>query len=148
MPELTTLEEKLASVLFVVLALAGCGGAPEESAPEPTLPAPVAVGLAERADGVADLLAAGDTCAAAAEADELLDETIRAVRAGDVPPELQEELVTGANELVHRIECTPAQTETEPDDDDDDDGEGDDDDGNRGNGGNGGGYGGGGSGRG
>jgi hypothetical protein len=136
MPESTTLEEKLASVLFVVLALAGCGGAPDESAPEPTLPAPVAVVLAERADGVADLLAAGDTCAAAAEADDLLDETIRAVRAGDIPPELQEELVTGANELVHRIECTPAQTESEPDDDDDDDeGEGDDDDGNRGNGG-------------
>jgi hypothetical protein len=93
------------------------------------LPAPVADDLAARADTVADRLADGDPCAAAAEADELVHATVQAVQAGLVPPELQEELLAGAQELLHGIECTlpeppaepPPPTETDDDDDDDDD---------------------------
>ena len=65
-------------------------------------------------DDIAELLDAGDVCGAAVRADELLDETVRAVNAGDVPPALQEPLTARANELVNAVNCPPpVETEAE-----------------------------------
>lgn len=114
---------------------AGCGAAPEQEAAPPALPAPLADDLAGRADAVAAHLAAGAPCAAAGEADDLVHATVAAIQAGQVPPQLQEELLAGAQELLHRIECLPAASPppAEPHDDGDDDrdddrGEDDDED--------------------
>jgi hypothetical protein len=92
----------------VVAIAAGCGGATDEGA-EPTLPAPLAEQLAVRADAVGDRIAAGDPCAAAAEADDLLHATVRAVREGQVPAALQDELVTATQQLLQRIDCPVAE---------------------------------------
>lgn len=85
-----------------------------------------------------DLLAAGDACAAAAEADDLVHRTMEAVQAGQVPPPLQEDLLAASQELLHGIECVPqepAPPAEEPppadpgeDEDDEDDDDDDDDD--------------------
>jgi hypothetical protein len=108
------------AVLAAVLA-AGCGGAGETGPSEQALPAPVAEGLAGRADEVAARLATGDACAAAGEADDLLHEAVQAVNDGRVPSPLQEELLASANELVESIECVPAEPAGPPRADDDDD---------------------------
>jgi hypothetical protein len=94
------------AALLLVLAAAGCGATPQEEE-QPALPAELAEALAARADGVAERLAAGDQCAAAAEADELVHETRAAVEARRVPVQLEAELLTGAQELAARIECPP-----------------------------------------
>ena len=108
----------------------GCGGAPEAEETAPVLPAPVADDLAGRADAVAAHLAAGDACAAAGEADDLVHATVAAIQAGDVPPPLQEELLAGAQSLLHGIDCqvsapapapAPAPEDDEGDDDEDED---------------------------
>lgn len=54
---------------------------------------------------MADALARGDRCAAAHEADRLLDQAIATVEA--VPPRFREELLSTANELVNAINCPP-----------------------------------------
>jgi hypothetical protein len=89
------------------------------------LPAALAQNLAERSDEVADTLAAGDDCGAAAQADDLRGAVVAAINDGRVPPPLQEELSGAANALVSRIECVeappppppPATTAEEEDDD-------------------------------
>jgi hypothetical protein len=64
---------------------------------------------------VADLLARGQRCEAAHEADRLLDQARKVV--GAVPPRFQEELVSAANELVNEINCPPPQPVAEEDED-------------------------------
>jgi hypothetical protein len=89
----------------------------------------VAADLAERSDEVAETLAAGDECGAAAQAADLRGAVVDAINAGDVPPRLQEELTGAANDLASRIECVepppppppPATTAEEEDDEDDED---------------------------
>jgi hypothetical protein len=66
---------------------------------------------------VADLLARGERCEAAHEADRLLDQAGRVV--GSVPPRFQEELLSAANELVNAINCPPPQPVAEEDADED-----------------------------
>jgi hypothetical protein len=70
------------------------------------LPRPVAEQLAAQSESVADALAAGDTEAAAAEAEKLRNDVIAAVNAGQVPPELQEELTTAVNVLAEDVAAT------------------------------------------
>ena len=74
-------------------------------------------------DDIAESLDAGDVCSAAVRADELLDETLRSINAGQVPAELQEPLTARANELVNDVNCPPpvetetTETDTEGDED-------------------------------
>jgi hypothetical protein len=107
-------------ILLIVVALAASGCGSERSAqttspPRPTLPRTVAEDLAARSDAVADALDAGDVCAAAGRADELLDATTTAINNGQVPQEFQEDLQARANELVNTVNCPPPPTTTEED---------------------------------
>jgi hypothetical protein len=89
-----------------VLVLAGCGGGdagPEES----TLSPAVAEHLAQESEAIADKLDAGDTCGAAQQADALKDEAQAAIDAGEVPTELQSELMGTVDELVNAVNCPP-----------------------------------------
>lgn len=85
--------------------LAGCGG---EREPAARLPAALAERLAERSDSVAALLDAGEACGARSEAQQLQTDAIAAVNDGDVPDELQEELLGSVNALLAAIRCDPA----------------------------------------
>ena len=92
------------AALAAVLALAACGG--DEAGPtEPALPPTVAERLAAESDEIADKLDAGDTCAAARQADALKDEAQAAIQAGQVPAALQAELMTNIEELVNTVNC-------------------------------------------
>jgi hypothetical protein len=71
------------------------------------LPAAIAADLAARSDRVAAALAAGDTCAAAAQAGQLRGRVVAAINAGRVPAPLQEDVAGAANSLVERIRCVP-----------------------------------------
>ncbi|HET7044521.1 MAG TPA: hypothetical protein VFI37_06690 [Gaiellaceae bacterium] len=95
---------RLALLGFVVLALAGCGGA------EPLLPRTTAAPLAKQADAIAARLAAGDACGARDHALALQRRTIAAINARRVPAGLQEPLQSRANELVSELEpeCLPS----------------------------------------
>ena len=86
------------------LLLAGCGETATTSRPPPKLPAAVANPLASEAQSVATLLQNGETCAARARALQLQQAVINA--AGNVPTAYQEPLMSTANELVTRIQCT------------------------------------------
>ena len=74
--------------------------------------------LAASSDAVADALDAGDVCLAAGRADELLDQVVAAIQAGDVPPRFQEDLTARANELVNTVNCPEPEPEQEKTDDD------------------------------
>jgi hypothetical protein len=104
------------SACSCVLALAGCGGS-EETAPPPTLPAPLAEQLAGRADTVAAQLDAGDPCGAAERAAALQQAAIQALnQPGQVPVELKEDLGVAVADLVDRAqsECAAAQPPLAP----------------------------------
>jgi hypothetical protein len=113
-----------AAALLVTVALAACGGgdgASDETATAaaPTLPRALAEELALASDEVADLIEAGDGCAASERAAELRERTLAAVESGDVPAELEDHLVTAVEALATGIVCEPAATEDEEDDDED-----------------------------
>jgi hypothetical protein len=101
------------SILLLTLAvvLAACGGS-RGTAPEPTLPAPLAARLAAYADETARLAAAGDDCDAREQALALQGATVTAINAHQVPGALQEPLQSSANDLVNRIVCTPPPAKT------------------------------------
>ena len=86
-----------------LLALAGCGG--DATPEEPGLPRAVAERLADESDAIADKLDAGDTCEAAQQADVLLDAVEQAIADGDVPVELQGELLETARQLQNNVNC-------------------------------------------
>jgi len=118
-----------AAALLVTVALAACGGGDSASdetatAAAPTLPRALAEELALASDEVADLIEAGDGCAASERAAELRERTLAAVESGEVPAELEDPLVTAVEALATEIVCEPAATEEEDDDDDDDRGQG------------------------
>jgi hypothetical protein len=87
-----------------VLLAAGCGG-------EPRLAAEVAGPLAHRAEETAAAVEVGDACGAREVASALQRRTIAAINDGEVPKELQEELLGAVNELVEGISCTPADVD-------------------------------------
>lgn len=113
-----------AAALVVVVALAACSGDDSasnetETAAAPTLPGALAEELALASDEVADLIEAGDGCAASERAAELRERTLAAVESGEVPAELEDPLVTAVEALATDIVCEPAATEDEEDDDED-----------------------------
>jgi hypothetical protein len=115
-----------AAALLVTVALAACGGDggasdEVETAAAPTLPRALAEELARASDEVADLIEAGDGCAASERAAELRQRTLAAVDSGDVPSELERPLVTAVERLAAQIVCEPATTEEEDEDDDEGD---------------------------
>jgi hypothetical protein len=112
-----------AAALVVAVALAACGGddsasTEAETAAAPTFPRALAEELAVASDDVAQLLEAGDGCAASKRAAELREQALAAVDSGDVPPELERPLVTAVERLASRIVCEPASTEDDDEDDD------------------------------
>lgn len=112
-----------AAALLVAVALAGCGGddsASDETttAAAPTLPRALAEELALASDEVAELLAAGDGCAASERAADLRERTLAAVESGNVPAALEQPLVSAVEGLATRIVCEPATTEEDDDQDD------------------------------
>jgi hypothetical protein len=90
-------------LLLAALVLAGCGG--DEAGPG--LESRLAQPLAAQADRVAAALEAGDSCAAARAAARLQEQTKAAVNSGEVPPALQEELMSAVNRLASEVECLP-----------------------------------------
>ena len=106
---------ELGAALAAALCLAGCGaGAERRAAPQPKLPRPVAVELAQTSDAVADALEAGDDCTALALAQQLQQQTIAAMNDRRVPGPLQEPLQATVNDLAGRIQCiTPPEEEDE-----------------------------------
>ena len=112
-----------AAALVVALAFAACGGDDSASnetqtAAAPSFPSALAEELALVSDDVADLLEAGDGCAAAERAAELRRQTLAAVDAGDVPPEFEQPLLTAVDRLGAQIVCEPASGEDDEGDDD------------------------------
>jgi hypothetical protein len=101
---------RLATVLLLTAAVAGCGGA-KKPPPQPKLPVALAQQLADRSDKVAAALDAGDSCRALEEAERLRDETLAATNAGRVPGPFQEQLGATVQDLVGRIRCVPAEKE-------------------------------------
>src|ERR671911_2334859 len=87
--------------LMLVLLASGCGGE------ERGLSRDLAERLAVRSDSVAAEVEAGDPCGARAEAEALQRAAIAAVNDGDVPDELQEELLGSVSALLVAVECQP-----------------------------------------
>jgi len=113
-----------AAALVVAVALAACGGDDSasnetETAAAPSLPRALAAELAAASDDVADLLEAGDGCAASERAAELREQTLAAVESGAVPSALERPLATAVERLATQIVCEPATTEEDDDEDDD-----------------------------
>ena len=113
-----------AAALVAAAVLAGCGG--DDSASNetqttaaPTLSAALVEELARLSDDVAELLEAGDACAAAGRAAELRERTLAAGESGDVPTALEQPLVTAVEALESQIVCEPATTGEEDEDEDD-----------------------------
>lgn len=102
----------LLSLTVSLTVSSGCGGSDE-----PGIPRATAEALAERSDRVATLLADGDRCAAAHEADRLLDQSVDAINEHRVPERFQEELLAAANELVDTVNCPPPMPVVEEDED-------------------------------
>ncbi len=105
------------AALAAVVLLSSCGGGAEQRAtPPPTLPRPVALGIARASDGVAAALAAGDNCRALTLARSLQQQTSAAGTVARIPPSLRRPLQAAVNDLARRIECTPppAAVETSP----------------------------------
>ena len=88
-------------MLLLVLLAAGCGG--EERGLSSELEQ-----LAVRSESVAAKVEAGEACAARAEAEALQADSIAAVNDGEVPAELQEDLLGSVNALLAAIGCDPA----------------------------------------
>ena len=86
---------------MLVLLAAGCGG--EERGPSSELER-----LAVRSESVAAEVEAGEACRARAQAEALQADSIAAVNDGEVPDELQEELLGAVNALLAAIGCDPA----------------------------------------
>jgi hypothetical protein len=110
----------------VAVALAGCGGDDSASnetqtSAAPTLSAALAEELALVSDDVAELVEAGDSCAASERVADLRERTLAAVENGDVPPALEQPLVAAVEALESQIVCEPATTE----EGDEDEGDGD-----------------------
>ena len=87
--------------MLLVFLASGCGG--EEHGLSNDLAEP----LAARSEAVASEIEAGDACGARAEAEALQAGVIAAVNDGDVPQELQEELLGSVTALLDAIECEP-----------------------------------------
>ena len=91
------------TLLVLVLLAAGCGGGDEGG-----ISNDVAERLALRSESVATEVEAGDACGARVEAEALQREAIAAVNAGDVPMEIQEDVLGAVNALLAAIGCDPA----------------------------------------
>ena len=90
-----------------MLLAAGCGGGGEE----PGLPSELAEQLAARSDSTAARIESGDFCDARVDAAFVQKRAIEAINAGQVPAELQEELLGSANALFEAIGCTPPEAD-------------------------------------
>lgn len=106
--KIRTRRRDLGAALAAALCLAGCGsGAERHAAPQPRLHRQLATAFAERSDGVAEALRAGDTCKALRLAQDLQRQTIAAINTGRVPAAFQEPLQDRVNDLAGRIRCAP-----------------------------------------
>jgi hypothetical protein len=104
------------AAIGAVLALAACGGG-DARPEEPGLPPRLAERLAAQSEAIADKLDAGDTCAAAQEADGLKNAVEQAIGSGAVPESLQSELLATARELQNDVNCPQPPPPPPPEDD-------------------------------
>ena len=95
----------LACLAFVV-ALAGCGGSTSTQTGSSAIPHSVADRLAGQSEAIVAAWDAGDTCGAAAKADELKDATEQAIAAGDVPAAYQDDLESAVVNLQNTANCS------------------------------------------
>lgn len=101
--------------MVAAVALGGCGGSGGTARPSgPRLPHALGERLAGRADAVAAALAQGSCSEARELARRLQRETIAAINARLVPPQLLEDLQVGVNVLVDDIRCPATATPTTP----------------------------------
>jgi len=99
-------------LLGVVLAFVGAGcGNSEESRPQSALPPGLSREVQAASEAIGRDLDGNRGCAAAGRAASLQATTIEAINAGDVPGELQEELLGSVNELVESIPCPSGDEE-------------------------------------
>jgi hypothetical protein len=105
------------AAIGAVLALAACGGGGDARPEEPGLLPRLAERLAAQSEAIADKLDAGDTCAAAQEADALEDAVEQAIGSGDVPASLQSELLATARELQNEVNCPQPPPPPPPEED-------------------------------
>lgn len=103
----------LALALVIATAgLAACGSDDEGAAAAEGISPDTADELARLSDEVAAELEAGDTCSAAARADDLY----AAVSEARLPSEVRAEAEAGAEQLVNEVNCEPEpETTTEED---------------------------------
>ena len=90
-----------------MLLAAGCGGGGEE----PKLQSELAEQLAVRSEAAAAKIETEEFCDARAHAAAIRARTIAAINSGQVPAELQEELLGSANALFNAISCKPPAAE-------------------------------------
>lgn len=95
------------------LALAACGGAGE--------PSPATADLAARTDRVAELIEAGDDCAAEQEALELVRAADDAADSGDISADLADRVAATTQRATADLTCAPEPAPVTPADDDEDD---------------------------
>jgi hypothetical protein len=90
------------ALVTAAAALAGCGsGSDDGDASTSGIAAGTAERLASMSDGIASSLESGDTCGAAAQADDLR----AAVSRADLPAELRREAEAAADQLVNEVNC-------------------------------------------
>jgi hypothetical protein len=97
--------------LAVVLALAGCGGATPTQTESAAIPRSVADRLAAQSQSIGAAWAAGDTCGAAQQADDLRHAADDAIAAGDIPAAYQDELESAVVNLQNTANCTEEKDE-------------------------------------
>ena len=110
---------RIATVLLLLVVLAGCGGGSE------AMPTALADDLAGRADAIAAALEQGDGCSAQQQIDALQDAVTTHRDSGDLPTSLADELTTALSQLEDQVSCQPVDEdggdggEDEADEDDD-----------------------------
>jgi hypothetical protein len=93
----------LGLALAIFLAACGSGGGGQDQPQRERMSAATANKLAVASEQIADDLDAGDTCTAAAHADDLNDE----VESAEIPADIRPEVESTATELVNEVNCPP-----------------------------------------
>jgi hypothetical protein len=112
----------------LILAVSGCGSDGSRDDSE-LLPSELGTQLARQSDRVLSTLEQGDDCTAKGHASRLRADVAEAIGNGQVPPELERELLRRSTRLAESIECVqpppppppPPPVQTDEDDDEEED---------------------------
>ena len=103
--------------LVLAFAVTSCAGEEGDREAAPAIPRAIAEQLAAQSIDIAEALERGDACGAAELADSLRASAREAIKRGDVPAPLGNELQRAVARLTREIECVPAGEEPAPGDD-------------------------------